>query len=151
MAPEGPKAGPSLEGPDSMGRVDAERRRLALVGRPNQELRRGWCHLGLPLGQWDRLFLVTDHDDVEDDAAGDEEEEEEVTLGLEPQGRLCWSREAVSHWNLRWAHWSSLLAAAAAGEAAAVAAAAADEAAAAAAAAASRFESGEKLEPVGGS
>ena len=83
---------------------------------------------------------MTGHDDVEDDAVGDEEEEEEVTLGLEPQGHLCWSREAVSHLNLRWAHWSSLPAAAAAGEAAA-----------AAAAAASRFESGEKLEPVGGS
>ena len=95
-APKGPKVDPNLEGPDSMGRVDAERRRPEFVDRPSQELRRDWCHQGLPLGQWDRLFLVMGHDDVEDDAVGDEEEEEEVTLGLEPQGRLCWSREAVN-------------------------------------------------------
>ena len=95
-APEGSKADPNLEGPDLMDRVDAERRRPGLVGQLDLGLRRGWCRLGLPLGQWGQSSLVTGHDDVEDDAVGDGEEEEEVTLGLEPQGRLCWSREAVN-------------------------------------------------------
>ena len=53
-APEGPKADPNLEGPDLMGRVDAGRRRLELVAQLDLGLRRDWCRLGLPLGQWDR-------------------------------------------------------------------------------------------------
>ena len=94
MAPGGPRVGPNLEGPDLMDREGEERRRLEFVDQPDRELRRGWCRLGPPPGQWDRLSPVMGHDEAEDDAVGDEEEEEEVTLGLEPQGRLCWSREA---------------------------------------------------------
>ena len=64
---------------------------------------------------------------------GAEEEEEEVSLELAPRERLCWSKEAVSYANRRWAHRSSefdaAAAAAAVGETAAAAAAVVDAAA----------------------
>ena len=140
-APEGPKADPHREGPDSKDLAGVETHLLVFVHPPGPGLMQYSDRRECPPDRLDPLAREKARGVVE----GAEEEEEEVSLELAPRERLCWSQVVVNHGNHRWAHRSSDSAAAAAGGAAAAAAAAA------VAAAASHFAFVATLERVVGS